>query len=357
MPRMPTEARVMIPRYIKGHVFEECGRICAHCGTALDFWTNFTLEHVIPLSKGGTNEKKNFVALCETCNQQKANDIIPPMEFFPYLPEAKRKSLQDMFDQYVRSQDWLAKDNLFMTDWFYIHPTRCIKPKNFGAAVYMPTTLRVRKIREEDAFRRLMEYKKLLHRDDKPIFVKSVDEIDTPYYVIEQDGKTVMMFSAFIWQAFDCQDIGEDGEYILQFDFYPSPDLKLTNYTAGPTLYNILISLLKEAQQTLLNGSQGTAIKVTFRTPASAPFAKAVYDFIMKAVPQFDVRVGHCGAINQGRNQVYVFCGYMFQGSMKESKQLDLSHTDMKKAQEAIAKRLESEQRIGPKNHGPGTSS
>ena len=44
-------------------------RFCANCGTA----SNLTIDHIIPLSKGGLNEVSNLQMLCEPCNAQKAD--------------------------------------------------------------------------------------------------------------------------------------------------------------------------------------------------------------------------------------------------------------------------------------------
>ena len=44
-------------------------RFCAHCGTA----SNLTIDHIIPLAKGGTNEVHNLQMLCEPCNAGKAD--------------------------------------------------------------------------------------------------------------------------------------------------------------------------------------------------------------------------------------------------------------------------------------------
>ena len=41
--------------------------VCAQCGTS----ENLTLDHVIPMRKGGTNEVNNFQILCMDCNRRK----------------------------------------------------------------------------------------------------------------------------------------------------------------------------------------------------------------------------------------------------------------------------------------------
>lgn len=48
---------------------------CAICGRYVSF-TDFTVDHIIPISKGGTNSMDNLQCACKTCNLIK-QDILP----------------------------------------------------------------------------------------------------------------------------------------------------------------------------------------------------------------------------------------------------------------------------------------
>lgn len=48
---------------------------CAICGRFVPF-DEFTVDHIIPLAKGGNNELKNLQCTCQTCNLIK-QDILP----------------------------------------------------------------------------------------------------------------------------------------------------------------------------------------------------------------------------------------------------------------------------------------
>lgn len=46
---------------------------CARCGER----KKLTIDHIIPLSKGGTDSPENVQPLCLSCNQSKGNKILP----------------------------------------------------------------------------------------------------------------------------------------------------------------------------------------------------------------------------------------------------------------------------------------
>ena len=72
-------------RQVKRATFRDCGRRCVYCGSALGL-ENATLDHVIPLSRGGSHHPGNLVSACEPCNQLKGSLL--PTEFFAAYPGA-----------------------------------------------------------------------------------------------------------------------------------------------------------------------------------------------------------------------------------------------------------------------------
>ena len=50
------------------------GAPCVACGTPSD-----TIDHIIPLSKGGTNDIDNLQPMCRSCNAKK-NDSLPDQQ-------------------------------------------------------------------------------------------------------------------------------------------------------------------------------------------------------------------------------------------------------------------------------------
>jgi len=53
---------------LKGRVISEKGIKCRSCG-AIDIKNE--LDHITPLSKGGTNELENLQILCQACHKRK----------------------------------------------------------------------------------------------------------------------------------------------------------------------------------------------------------------------------------------------------------------------------------------------
>ena len=63
-----SENRVDIVKFKK-----ESENICHYCGKKITNKDELTVDHVVPVSKGGENEKDNFVISCKTCNREKSN--------------------------------------------------------------------------------------------------------------------------------------------------------------------------------------------------------------------------------------------------------------------------------------------
>ncbi len=72
-------------RHVKRATFRDCGRRCVYCGSSLGL-DLATLDHVHPLSHGGTHAPGNLVAACQRCNQLKGSLL--PTEFFVRYPWA-----------------------------------------------------------------------------------------------------------------------------------------------------------------------------------------------------------------------------------------------------------------------------
>jgi 5-methylcytosine-specific restriction enzyme A len=70
--------RSRISKQVRDEVFRRDDNTCQFCGNRLTP-AKLTIDHLIPLSRGGLNEVTNFVACCGVCNEKKAN--VPLSEF------------------------------------------------------------------------------------------------------------------------------------------------------------------------------------------------------------------------------------------------------------------------------------
>lgn len=71
--KAPEKARDWATRYIpdktRKAVFERAGEQCVSCGSYADL----EIDHIVPVSKGGTSDAANLQALCRRCNRRKHN--------------------------------------------------------------------------------------------------------------------------------------------------------------------------------------------------------------------------------------------------------------------------------------------
>jgi hypothetical protein len=65
------QARAAIPSEVRREVWRRDGGACVKCGSR----RNLEYDHIVPVSKGGSNTARNIELLCETCNRAKSNSI------------------------------------------------------------------------------------------------------------------------------------------------------------------------------------------------------------------------------------------------------------------------------------------
>ena len=96
------------PRFGKTNLYIRDLYTCQYCNTS-QTRNNLTLDHVIPLSKGGRTRWENIVAACGPCNSKKGNKTIMKPVRQPYEPDyyelvSNRKKLE----MKVRHPSWQA---------------------------------------------------------------------------------------------------------------------------------------------------------------------------------------------------------------------------------------------------------
>lgn len=65
------QSRMAISSQVRREVWRRDGGVCVKCGSR----RNLEYDHIIPVSKGGSNTARNIELLCEACNRSKSNSI------------------------------------------------------------------------------------------------------------------------------------------------------------------------------------------------------------------------------------------------------------------------------------------
>jgi len=63
------------------------GGLCYYCGRAFPY-KELTMDHLVPLARGGRSSKDNLVPSCKECNTRK-NSLLP-IEWEEYLTKLKQ---------------------------------------------------------------------------------------------------------------------------------------------------------------------------------------------------------------------------------------------------------------------------
>jgi 5-methylcytosine-specific restriction endonuclease McrA len=78
--------RKRMPRFSRYNLYLRDMFTCQYCNTPLT-QQELTLDHVLPLSKGGKTTWENIVASCKPCNWSKGNDEHIKPKRMPYQPD------------------------------------------------------------------------------------------------------------------------------------------------------------------------------------------------------------------------------------------------------------------------------
>lgn len=66
--------RTKIKKDLREQIYEASDKKCAICGKPLEL-SEITIDHIVPLSRGGSNEIDNYRILCYSCNQFKGDRL------------------------------------------------------------------------------------------------------------------------------------------------------------------------------------------------------------------------------------------------------------------------------------------
>lgn len=289
MARKQTFSRTPMSRDMRWYIYEKSGRTCAHCGKALDFNKDFTVEHVIPLHKGGTNNPNNLIALCRTCNKEKSDNVIEPIKYYKYLPKDQLKELEALFEQYLAQTDWLAYDNLFRTD----HEEFSVPVEQYlrtGKSVMIPVKFDIHKISAEEAFEWLQLYTARLKTEDKSVMASSPDDLKSPYYRVTNGDTTYMLCTAYAaptGYGFKDSDVNIT-LHAVRIDMFTNPELINKPHLTPRLLYAGLGAVMSRIQDTLRRGfERESLIQCVVQYPASDTYGDKIFEYVNSCQPYF----------------------------------------------------------------------
>ena len=111
----------------KEDICAKSGNKCAHCGTLIYAGYQMTVDHFIPLDKGGSNQMINLIPLCKDCNESKDNKLYS-MEYIKYLKPKYKQQIKDYLDSYVQVIDYCQRHRLLAYDEY--NRSILITPRN-----------------------------------------------------------------------------------------------------------------------------------------------------------------------------------------------------------------------------------
>lgn len=65
--------RKPVVRSVRADVWDKTDGHCYYCGKKLHPFRDFTMDHIVPASKGGSSGLENLVPACDPCNVEKAD--------------------------------------------------------------------------------------------------------------------------------------------------------------------------------------------------------------------------------------------------------------------------------------------
>lgn len=88
----------------KIRILRKTDGLCSHCGRRIEVGGQFTLEHVIPLKHGGTNDMRNLVPLCRDCNHEK-DDRMVMANWYKYLKPEVLDDVAEHIEEFHKSHE------------------------------------------------------------------------------------------------------------------------------------------------------------------------------------------------------------------------------------------------------------
>lgn len=77
-PRQETHT----PKAKRSDIWARTDGRCYYCGARLDSETSYTIDHIVPQSRGGLHSLENVVPACKSCNSAKGTKFLEEFRFY-----------------------------------------------------------------------------------------------------------------------------------------------------------------------------------------------------------------------------------------------------------------------------------
>ena len=202
MERQQIQDRINFDDIDRQKIWAKSDGYCAHCGKRIEFGGKATVDHFVPLSKGGVNMDYNMIMLCHDCNQKKGNLIYQPEGYLAYLHKEDLDKLSDYFHHsYVHSFDFLHRHDILASDVLCYQalpadapsPRKQIRKGKHQASMYASYTITLKRMFAHDKDKLLSFTKDYLDKRnysyiDAQAFLDIWAEFGTIYYMEQSDG-------------------------------------------------------------------------------------------------------------------------------------------------------------------------
>jgi len=227
---------------------------CCHCGKETYYGFGATIDHFVPLSKGGLNRDFNLIMLCRDCNDEKGDKVVD----LTYIKENTLKkphyqALAGYYESYLMSFDFMSRNNMFACDYYEymlvskkyaeMSPKKQAKIKPFGKKVIS------QKATDNDFDKVCKYYAEYLQKYDMYSDMESV-EVNIAFwmkygsiYYIEDKGEIINMQAYFVRPASGPEYV-EDSKYLL--------NMYIFSKYATETAYSITMNMIQNLPQHLI---------------------------------------------------------------------------------------------------------
>lgn len=237
---------------------------CCHCGKYAWWGYGATVDHFIPLYKGGTNRFINLVMLCKDCNREK-DDKVVDIGYLGYLKDEYKKQLYNYQQAYIKSLDYVGRNRIFALDEYSIPVANQASFNNYrkGKSNKIKGQVYVFKKATMNDFKKLVDYyTKYLKKHDSYGGEENVMtnimiwlKFGCIYY-LEKNGEVAIMLPCTVkyikndWKYANKEIRGKHGEYyddmsyvlnMYVFTYYSTDLMKTLSMHIVPHMVNYLL--------------------------------------------------------------------------------------------------------------------